>query len=336
MTVTLDTSLTNLVARQDGFELLKQPYQDSYGRWIVEGIVARPGIYEYQDGLDVRSELVTVEALSRSAFLGGLRGVPVTIEHPPEEVTPSNNKQYAVGTCLSAELVDGGAVKVCLVIDEADGIRFISDERVRGLSPHYYADTRDKSGTSDLYDAQYDSIQVSRERPNHIALTKSPRGGHKTSIRIDSFTSDEVQMDKIKAKLLESGMDPEAVDKVLAVLAELASAMGGEPDVEVEVKAEDMAGEESEKMDMKGMYDALDARVKALEDMMSKQDADEGEAADEDAGAESKQDADTATEADAKTDSTDEGEPKSEPVATKDSTSQPDVWGLLRSFKITR
>lgn len=319
MAETLDKSLTHTVKRTDGFELLKAPYQDSYGRWLVEGIVARPGIYEYQDVNGTRRELVSAEALSRTAFLDGLKGVPVTIEHPPVEVTPENNKQFSVGTCLSADIVDGGAVKVCLVVSDAAGVDFLTKQRVSGLSPHYYADTRPSPGNSEFYGA-YDSVQVSREKPNHIALTKSPRGGHQTSVRLDSQINphlDGAQMEVLKAKLLESGMDPEQVAKVMEVVMALAE-KGAEPEVEVEVKAEDEMPAEEPVMDMKGMYDALEGRVKALEDMMAaKADADPESPAEEPV-----QDS--------------KPEPVSKPVEVQDSKPEESLWDLFRTLKISR
>lgn len=329
MNAVVDTSQS--AVRRDSFELLKAPYKNSYGKWIVEGIVARPGIYEYtnSDG-SPRFELITAEALSRKAWLEDLQGVPVVIEHPEHEVMPEDTAQLRVGTCLEAKMIDGCAVWAKLIIDTPEGIDFLIKRRVRGLSPHYYASTEPESGRHPLY-GKHDSIQVHRERPNHIALTQSPRGGHKTSVRLDSYMTGE-KMELLKSTLMAAGLD-EA--KVAEIVAALQAKMGQAPEVEVEVKAEEVA--EAPAMDMSAYDDklaALDTRMSALEDMLAKKDAEGAEASEDMEEAKDSKGSKSDTSATEDSKSTEETKTETYKAAelTTDSASAVQLTSLIRTL----
>lgn len=181
---------TRRVWRRDAFELLAPPREEG-GRLYLQGVVAAPGvmIYRNADGSE-RRELVRPEALA-DPFLSSLKGVPVTIEHPVDEqgrdveVTPENVRTYRVGTVLDARLSKGCQVVADIVIDTEEGRAYVQDEGVSGLSPHYWAEVIDASGQDPLY-GDFDTVQILREKPNHLANVRHPRGAeHGTHLRVD-------------------------------------------------------------------------------------------------------------------------------------------------------
>lgn len=278
-----ETGEPSQAARCDSFELLKAPYKDKYGRWIVEGIVARPGVYEYEQEQGVKRELITPQALSKSGFLKGLVGVPVVVEHPSSEVTPDVMAELRVGTCLEAKMIEDCAIWVMLVIDTPAGIDFLINKRIRGLSPHYYAQTEPKPGHHVLY-GEHDSVQTSRDDPNHIALTEMPRGGYKTSVRLDSLFNG-VKMDLLKTVLAKAGLDEAQIEAAVAELkAGMAPGETPEPAMADEAPAADMedpadAAEPAADMEdpsgLEARLMALEGRLKALEDAAPVADAEE-------------------------------------------------------------
>jgi uncharacterized protein len=71
---------------------------DENGYLRIDGVVAHVGILEYMDddGTIIR-EFVPEETLFDEESLKSLAGAPVTLQHPPVMVTPSNYKQYSHG-----------------------------------------------------------------------------------------------------------------------------------------------------------------------------------------------------------------------------------------------
>ena len=304
---------TRRVWRRDAFELLAPPREEG-GRLYLQGVIAAPGvmIYRNADGSE-RRELVRPEALS-DPFLSSLKGVPVTIEHPVDEqgrdveVTPENVKRYRVGTVLDARMTKGCQIVGDIVIDTEEGRAYVQDEGVSGLSPHYWAEVLDTSGRDPLY-GDFDTVQVLREKPNHLANVRNPRGDeHGTHLRIDGAghvatacrydslgrlsplpsTDSEDDM-KLTADLLRKvmGDEPMASEDLISKLYDLqhASAQkeasellegvsGDDPgDADPDVEADPVVIEEEEidatKMDMSALAD-----MKASLDAMPKAIAD--------------------------------------------------------------
>lgn len=155
------------------------------GSVLVEGVVARPGIYEYPqaDG-SVRRELVRVQDLWHQDSISTLARTPVTIEHPPEMITPDNVRQYSHGD-VAEEIVEaaGGFVKIRMALRTREAQDAAAAGKLQ-LSPGYKVDCLEAPGTDPVF-GDYDAIQVSRTY-NHTAMTDRGRGGNAMSYRIDS------------------------------------------------------------------------------------------------------------------------------------------------------
>lgn len=290
------TPATRRVLRRDAFELLAPPREEG-GRLYLQGIIAAPGvmIYRNRDGSE-RRELVRPEALS-DPFLSSLKGVPVTIEHPVDEqgrdveVTPENVKRYRVGTVLDARMTKGCQIVGDIVIDTEEGRAYVQDEGVSGLSPHYWAQVLDDSNRDPLY-GDYDTVQVLREKPNHLANVRSPRGDeHGTHLRIDGAghvattcrydslgrlsplpsTDSEDDM-KLTADLLRElmGDEPMTVEDLLPkLIAKQEAAMAEEEEIDADADADAEPAEDAAKADMSALADmkaSLDAMPKAIAD----------------------------------------------------------------------
>ena len=85
---------------------LKSPERTDEGYIKAEGIIATPGVLEYETKADetVR-EFVPAETLKDPDFLASLEGKPLTLEHPPEMVGPDNVKTYQSGNTGEVEWV---------------------------------------------------------------------------------------------------------------------------------------------------------------------------------------------------------------------------------------
>jgi hypothetical protein len=189
------------------------------GYLVLDGYIARPGIYVYrnQDG-SLRRELVPEATLSSKSSLDSLRLKPVTNNHPdpsehPEMVTRENVQDLSVGTTgETVEISSDGRPRFTMTLQHEDAIVAAESGKVH-LSPGYRCDLRWESGDHPNF-GKYDAIQENRVY-NHLALVDQGRGGAAASIRMDGaaqITDDvvedkeEVKMDPIEA-LVEYGFD---------------------------------------------------------------------------------------------------------------------------------
>lgn len=111
----------------------------------------------------------------RPETIASFEGKPVTDDHPPVDVTPSNWKQYARGHAINVRRGSGSDGNLLLgdllIMDEA-AIRAVEDG---------------KREISCGYDAEYDELEPGRGRQwnilgNHIALVERGRCGLRCSI----------------------------------------------------------------------------------------------------------------------------------------------------------
>ena len=168
---------------------LKPLERDRFGNLWVEGVFAVPGVMTYytDDGREVR-ELLDKETLSRADDIRGLRHVPVTNEHPPEDVTPKNYRKYGVGDVAGdvevfVDDADGWG-KVKFIVREEQTIRDVEDGKRRELSPGYMVVLDPTPGEHPVF-GRYDARQVSRTY-NHVAIVERARGGPEVKLRADS------------------------------------------------------------------------------------------------------------------------------------------------------
>ena len=292
---------------------------------LVEAVVARPGIYEYtnRDG-STRRELVLPENLHRKDDLSTLARAVVTVDHPPEMVTPGNVKQYMHGDA-DGEVTIGrnGFIRVKMAIRTEEAKNALRDGMDK-TSPGYFAVVDETAGEHPVY-GKYDAIQVRRDY-NHIALCSNPRGGDSMAVRIDSNDvrvlsggpAEEVRVDKdemkadmeMEAKKADMDMEEDKAKADMDMEAEKADMDHGKEkaDEEHDEKKADMEHDEEDKEDsymsmkdakdmMAEMRDAIMAEMKDMlakyDEMMEKmqKDAPEDEMAEEEASEEKSEEA---------------------------------------------
>lgn len=111
----------------------------------------------------------------RPETIASFEGKPVTDDHPPVDVTPSNWKKYAMGHAINVRRGDGPEGNLLL------GDLIIMDE---------HAISAVEAGKREIscgYDAEYDELEPGRGRQwnilgNHIALVERGRCGLRCSI----------------------------------------------------------------------------------------------------------------------------------------------------------
>lgn len=156
---------------------------DDNGYLRIDGVVAHVGILEYmdEDGSIIR-EFVPEETLFEPASLESLAGAPVTLQHPPEMVTPSNYKQYSQGSVNGMPKRDGDNLVASMLVIGNEALHAVEYDGVSELSPGYSVDLDETPG--EWQGQKYDRVQRNR-RYNHQAIVDAARGGSVCSLRFD-------------------------------------------------------------------------------------------------------------------------------------------------------
>jgi hypothetical protein len=138
--------------------------------------IARVGKYLYsRDELPMitptRDGIIVVDRPESEVFseksMRSFEGKPVTIDHPPVDVDPSNWKDYAVGTAFNIRRT-GDSLMADLLLTRDDAIRLVK--------------SNDKTEISCGYDAKYDQVEPGHGRQyeivgNHVAIVDNGRCG---------------------------------------------------------------------------------------------------------------------------------------------------------------
>lgn len=156
---------------------------DENGYLRIDGVVAHVGILEYmeEDGTIIR-EFVPEETLFDEESLKSLAGAPVTLQHPPEMVTPSNYKQYSQGSVNGMPKRDGDNLVASMLVIGNEALHAVEYGGVTELSPGYSVDLDETPG--EWHGQKYDRVQRNR-RYNHQAIVDAARGGSICSLRFD-------------------------------------------------------------------------------------------------------------------------------------------------------
>lgn len=238
------------------------------GRVVYEGIIARPGIYEYRENGGITRELVPAETLSDPAWLDSLRGITVVVEHPTDAagesvaVGPQNFRSLAVGTVIGVRIGPGGVVIGEIVVTAQEGHDAIRAGKI-GLSPRYLPTIDTRPGVHPVYGA-FDTVQTARRAADQVALCDCPRGGT-TIIRRDSVTGDVMDMQEA---LKAAGVPEDKVADLAAAIEKLIMAAKGEGSAEVEVEVESSSAAADEGAAEGAAAPALEERLSALEEMV--------------------------------------------------------------------
>lgn len=266
--------------RLDDWQLVSGAVTDSDGFMRDSPIVARTGIYIYQqpDGTIRREYRPSSEVFSNDS-MASFMGKPIVVDHPKTgKVNSDTVRQLAIGTILSPGYrKDDENIGCDIVIHDPKAI----GER-RALSLGYRVDLEETAGVT--ADGQpYDAIQRNI-RINHLAVVKNARAGIKARLNLDGdeifeseesegklmkvrIDSKEYELDENVANYISSlqSKEAEARTKMDAANAELASVK----DQNTALKAD--AEDKQTKLDtLTAERDGLKAKVDASEDEKAK------------------------------------------------------------------
>lgn len=198
---------------------------DDNGYLRIDGVVAHVGILEYMDddGTVIR-EFVPEETLFEPASLESLAGAPVTLQHPPVMVTPSNYKEYSQGSVNGMPKRDGDNLVASMLVIGNEALHAVEYDGVSELSPGYSVDLDETPG--EWQGQKYDRVQRNR-RYNHQAIVDAARGGSVCSLRFDGANvpnNEDKSMTQIK---LPGGGTVEVADAATAATINAALAKQG-------------------------------------------------------------------------------------------------------------
>lgn len=231
------------------------------------GFATRVGVFPYMDGNGkVRRELRHPDDVFDKESMETLKYAPVTIEHPPEMITPSNVALYSVGHTTERVEKKTDKLDTDLIIEQEKGIDAVEKEGIRELSCGYTADIVEESG--DFNGAPYDFRQINI-RYNHLAMVKRGRAGPEVRMRLDSM--DAVM--QISKPVAGEFTQESAVDSEPRLGAEEQNAVG-----EPNLKSIVIAGQEVELpsdvadtvQDYLDRFDEMRAKLAQLEEEMAK------------------------------------------------------------------
>lgn len=198
---------------------------DENGYLRIDGVVAHVGILEYMDddGSIIR-EFVPEETLFDEESLKSLAGAPVTLQHPPVMVTPTNYSQYSQGSVNGMPKRDGDNLVASMLVIGNEALHAVEYDGVSELSPGYSVDLDETPG--EWQGQKYDRVQRNR-RYNHQAIVDAARGGSVCSLRFDGANvpnNEDKSMTQIK---LPGGGTVEVADAATAATINAALAKQG-------------------------------------------------------------------------------------------------------------
>lgn len=165
---------------------LEKPERTETGFVRAQGMITRSGVFTYtnRDGSTSR-ELRPPEEVFRADSLRTFSLVPLTLDHPPDNLNPETAAKFQVGAIGSPARV-GSHARADLLITRKDAIDAVMNGKNK-LSCGYTCQVVDRGGTfvdADGAEHKFDAIQTSIIG-NHVAICDNPRAGPSAQIRID-------------------------------------------------------------------------------------------------------------------------------------------------------
>jgi hypothetical protein len=149
----------------------------------VRGAIARTGEMTYMDNSgNVYYQYVPPDTLFDEEHLTSIAGIPATLHHPEETVTPENYTKYAIGSVGDRVIasMDKGLLEVVFTIGDAAAINAVTKDGINQLSMGYWA-TLEPHPTKDKTFIQ------TRRIANHVALVDKARGGDRLKLNMDVY-----------------------------------------------------------------------------------------------------------------------------------------------------
>lgn len=151
----------------------------------LKGAFSRTGLQRYTnpDG-SVRVEYRPEEEVASEEAILSIGGIPVTLEHPPELLTPENAREYSRGSTGTHITYSDGLVTGVVTVTDAEAIQKVERGDALELSLGYRVDYDPTPGFTPTGE-RYDGVQR-RISANHLAITRRARAGPMTRLTFDS------------------------------------------------------------------------------------------------------------------------------------------------------
>ena len=228
----------------------------------VRGTFSRSGCQTYTnpDG-SKRVEYRPPEEVSRPDSLLSMGGLPVTLEHPPQLLTPDTVRQHTRGHSGTQVEFTDGFVHGTVTLTDREAIEAVKRRDAVELSVGYRCDYDPTPGTAPD-GTRYDGVQRNISG-NHLAVTRKARAGSEVRLHFDSADADDPPIVAVSADLLPSF--PEATPMPAPAQptdrADMKPAGKAAPKAEEEMDPEEMEGDDDqEKEDGYGMAKGKKAR----------------------------------------------------------------------------
>jgi len=170
--------------RRFDYGKIKEIKRTPQGFLLVPGYATRVGVFPYLDASgEMRRELRHPDDVFAPESLTTLKYAPVTIEHPPEMITPENVDKYTKGHCTERVEVNRDMVETDLIIEHQDAIDEVEKNNLRDLSCGYLADVEEEEGE---YNGAPYNFRQKNIRYNHLAIVRRGRAGPEVRLRMDS------------------------------------------------------------------------------------------------------------------------------------------------------
>ncbi len=184
------------------------------GNWVetpdgflhIRATFARTGCQTYSnpDG-SKRVEYRPESEVARQDSLLSLGGLPVTLEHPPQLLTPDTARQYQRGASGTHVNYDNGFVHGTVVLTDREAIEAVKRGDATELSVGYRCEYDATPGVAPD-GTRYDGVQRAISG-NHHAITRKARAGSEVRLHFDSADGDDQPIVAVSADLIPSFED---------------------------------------------------------------------------------------------------------------------------------
>lgn len=179
------------------------------GNWVetpegflrIRATFARTGCQTYSnpDGSQRVEYRPESEVARQDSFLS-LGGLPVTLEHPPQLLTPDTARQYQRGASGTHVVYDNGFVHGTVVLTDREAIEAVKRGDATELSVGYRCEYDPTPGVAPD-GTRYDGVQRAISG-NHHAITRKARGGADVRLHFDSAAGDDQPIVAVSADLI--------------------------------------------------------------------------------------------------------------------------------------
>jgi hypothetical protein len=213
----------------------------------VPGTFSRSGCQTYTnpDG-SVRVEYRPPEEVSRPDSLLSMGGLPVTLEHPPQLLTPDTVRQYSRGHSGTQVDFTDGFVHGTVTLTDREAIEAVKRRDAVELSVGYRCEYDPTPGVAPD-GTPYHGVQRNISG-NHLAVTRKARAGSEVCLHFDSADGDDQPIVAVSANLIPSFEDhPMATTRTDMKKAPSSAAAAAEDDPDMAMEGSE--GEEDDEMD---------------------------------------------------------------------------------------